>query len=133
MSAEPPAPGSLPPPLSSGGAAAASGARSPAQPQHGTALWWTGPRTPELRTESPRPPAADEVVVQAVASGISAGTEMLVYRGQVPPALLLDLPTLAGSFRYPVKYGYASVGRVTAVGTAVDDREIGRASCRERV
>ncbi len=63
--------------------------------------------------------------MQAVASGISAGTEMLVYRGQVPPALPLDLPTLAGSFRYPVKYGYASVGRVTAVGTAVDDRAPG--------
>jgi threonine dehydrogenase-like Zn-dependent dehydrogenase len=44
---------------------------------------------------------------------------MLVYRGEVPPDLPLDLPTLAGSFRYPIKYGYASVGRVAAVGKGV--------------
>jgi 2-desacetyl-2-hydroxyethyl bacteriochlorophyllide A dehydrogenase len=35
-----------------------------------------------------------------------------VYRGQVPPELELDLPTLRGSFSFPIKYGYASVGRV---------------------
>jgi len=44
---------------------------------------------------------------------------MLVYRGQVPPDLALDLPTLAGSFRFPIKYGYASVGDVRAVGPDV--------------
>lgn len=41
---------------------------------------------------------------------------MLVYRGQVPADLALDLPTLAGSFHFPIKYGYASVGRVVEVG-----------------
>jgi 2-desacetyl-2-hydroxyethyl bacteriochlorophyllide A dehydrogenase len=75
----------------------------------------------ELRTEPLPPLGADEVAVRAVASGISAGTELLVYRGQVPADLPLDLLTLAGSFRYPIKYGYASVGRVTAVGAAVRD------------
>jgi 2-desacetyl-2-hydroxyethyl bacteriochlorophyllide A dehydrogenase len=89
------------------------------------ALWWTAARTGELRAEPLPPPEPDEVVVQAVASGISAGTEMLVYRGQVPAALPLDLPTLAGSFRYPIKYGYASVGRVTAIGAAVRERAPG--------
>jgi 2-desacetyl-2-hydroxyethyl bacteriochlorophyllide A dehydrogenase len=44
---------------------------------------------------------------------------MLVYRGEVPPDLGLDLPTLQGSFRYPIKYGYASVGAVVAVGAGV--------------
>lgn len=45
---------------------------------------------------------------------------MLVYRGQVDPDTSLDLPTLAGSFAFPIKYGYASVGRVEQVGTEVD-------------
>src|SRR5688572_1856005 len=97
-----------------------SGESSPST-LHSTALWWTAPRVGELRTESLPPPGPDEVAVRAVASGISAGTELLVYRGQVPPDLPLDLPTLAGSFRYPIKYGYASVGRVTTVGAAVHD------------
>src|SRR5581483_11805988 len=90
-----------------------------------TALWWTAPRRGELRPEPLPPPGPGEVVVQAIASGISAGTELLVYRGEVPPDLPLDLPTLAGSFRYPIKYGYASVGRVAAVGVAVRDRAPG--------
>src|SRR5262249_27056408 len=44
---------------------------------------------------------------------------MLVYRGQVPDGLELDLPTLRGSFAFPIKYGYASVGRISAVGSEV--------------
>jgi 2-desacetyl-2-hydroxyethyl bacteriochlorophyllide A dehydrogenase len=59
------------------------------------------------------------VSVHAIASGISQGTELLVYRGQVPTDLPLDLPTLAGSFAYPIKYGYASVGRVADIGAGV--------------
>jgi len=50
---------------------------------------------------------------------------MLVYRGQVPEDLELDLPTLRGTFAFPIKYGYASVGRVVEVGTEVDDLEEG--------
>lgn len=75
------------------------------------AVWFTGPERVELRQEALPPIGKGEVRVQAVASGISAGTEMLVYRGQVPPDLPLDLPTLEGSFGFPIKYGYASVGR----------------------
>jgi 2-desacetyl-2-hydroxyethyl bacteriochlorophyllide A dehydrogenase len=67
------------------------------------------------------------VVVEALASAISHGTEMLVYRGQVPTDLALDLPTLRGGYSFPIKFGYASVGRVVEarpeagleVGTAV--------------
>ena len=55
-------------------------------------------------------------MVEAVASAVSHGTEMLVHRGEVPDDLELDLPTLRGSFRFPIKYGYASVGRVVAAG-----------------
>ena len=47
---------------------------------------------------------------------MSAGTEMLVYRGEVPHDLPLDLPTLAGSYAFPIKYGYAAAGRVLDTG-----------------
>ena len=83
------------------------------------ALWLTAPRRVEVRDEAVPSPAAGEVRIRALASGISQGTELLVYRGQVPAELPLDLPTLAGSFAFPIKYGYASVGRVLDVGPGV--------------
>jgi 2-desacetyl-2-hydroxyethyl bacteriochlorophyllide A dehydrogenase len=61
------------------------------------------------------------VRVRAIASAISHGTEMLVYRGQVPPDLELDLPTLQGSFAFPIKYGYACVGQIVEVGADVQN------------
>ena len=65
------------------------------------------------------------MTVKAVVSAVSHGTEMLVYRGEVPERLELDLPTLRGSFRFPIKYGYASVGRVVDVGEAVTQPVVG--------
>jgi 2-desacetyl-2-hydroxyethyl bacteriochlorophyllide A dehydrogenase len=60
------------------------------------------------------------VLVQTRLSAVSAGSELLVYKGQVPMGAPVDttLPSLAGSFNYPLKYGYSAVGRVTAVGSA---------------
>lgn len=84
------------------------------------ALWLTGPRAIEVRAETLPPCGRDHVLVRTRLSAISHGTEMLVYRGQVPPELPLDLPTLAGSFAFPIKYGYASVGVVEDVGPAVE-------------
>jgi 2-desacetyl-2-hydroxyethyl bacteriochlorophyllide A dehydrogenase len=86
------------------------------------ALWFTAPRTAEFRSEIVPPPhAGGEVRVRTVASALSQGTEMLVYRGEIPADLPLDLPTLAGSFGFPIKYGYATVGRVLDTGTSVED------------
>jgi len=48
------------------------------------------------------------------------GTEMLVYRGEVPEDLPLDLPTLRGGYGFPIKYGYAAVGRVLDAGPGVE-------------
>ena len=47
-------------------------------------------------------------------SGISGGTELLAYRGEIDPDTVLDdaLPTLTGTFRYPFSYGYSAVGTV---------------------
>ncbi|HEY6957797.1 MAG TPA: zinc-binding dehydrogenase [Candidatus Limnocylindria bacterium] len=84
-----------------------------------TGVWFPAARSVELRSERPVMPGPHDVRVHAIASGVSHGTEMLVYRGQVPEDLALDLPTLAGSYSFPIKFGYASVGRVVAVGDAV--------------
>lgn len=70
------------------------------------------------------PVGPDDVRVEALVSGISAGTEMLVYRGQVPADLELDLPTLRGSFSFPIKYGYASVGRIVELGSKASDLQL---------
>ena len=81
-------------------------------------VYFTNPGQVAVREERLPDPAADQVAVRASLSAISAGTEMLVYRGQFPEALPVDasIPALAGKFAYPLKYGYASVGRVVETG-----------------
>jgi 2-desacetyl-2-hydroxyethyl bacteriochlorophyllide A dehydrogenase len=61
---------------------------------------------------APRP-APGDVVVHTLCSGISGGTERLIFRGEVPEDVALDdtIKALAGTFRYPFPYGYACVGR----------------------
>src|SRR5215211_4109211 len=84
------------------------------------ALWFTAPRTAEFRRETVPPPGPGEVRVETIASAVSAGTEMLVYRGEVPQDLRLDLPTLVGNYAFPIKYGYAAAGHVLDTGSGVD-------------
>ena len=84
-------------------------------------VWFPRAREVEFRDETIGAPGTGEVRIRAVASGLSQGTEMLVFRGEVPADLALDLPTLAGSYGFPIKFGYASVGRVVAVGAGVAD------------
>jgi len=82
-------------------------------------VWFPRAREVEIRSETVGAPGVGEVRIRALASGLSHGTEMLVFRGQVPANLALDLPTLAGSYGFPIKFGYASVGQVIAVGAGV--------------
>jgi 2-desacetyl-2-hydroxyethyl bacteriochlorophyllide A dehydrogenase len=82
-------------------------------------VWFACPHQVELREEALPPVGPRDVRVEAIASAISHGTEMLVFRGQVPGGLELDLPTLDGSFAFPIKYGYASVGRIVETGAEV--------------
>ncbi|RPF27114.1 zinc-dependent alcohol dehydrogenase [Georgenia muralis] len=81
-----------------------------------TAYWTTGPGAGELRTEPAREPGPGEVLVRALRSGVSRGTELLVHRGDVPPAVagLMRSPFQVGDLPGPVKYGYLSVGVVEA-------------------
>jgi threonine dehydrogenase-like Zn-dependent dehydrogenase len=78
------------------------------------AFWVTAPGRGEIRAL--RLPAAGEgdAVVRALYSGISRGTESLVYAGRVPPSehARMRAPFQEGEFPAPVKYGYASVGVV---------------------
>ncbi|MBW4022235.1 MAG: zinc-binding alcohol dehydrogenase [Proteobacteria bacterium] len=68
----------------------------------------------EVRDETLPPRGAGEVVVRTLQSGISRGTEALVYAGRVPPGEWgrMRAPFQAGEFQFPVKYGYAAVGIV---------------------
>ena len=85
-------------------------------------VWFTSPRTVELRSATANTPADGQVRIQALFSGISHGTELLVYRGECPKSLSLDpaLTTLQGDFNFPINYGYASVGRIIDAGSDVD-------------
>src|SRR4051812_35306496 len=80
------------------------------------AFWVAEPGRGEIRTEAPLVAEADAVLVRARYSGISRGTEALVFEGRVPPSEYgrMRAPFQAGSFPAPVKYGYASVGIVEA-------------------
>jgi 2-desacetyl-2-hydroxyethyl bacteriochlorophyllide A dehydrogenase len=80
------------------------------------ALWFSAPHTAELRAEEVRSPGSDELVVRGVASLVSSGTEMRVYRGEVDPEMKLGLEVFAGSFRFPVKFAYQIVGEVEEAG-----------------
>jgi threonine dehydrogenase-like Zn-dependent dehydrogenase len=79
------------------------------------ALWTIGPGEVELRPVEPGPPGAGQAQAQALVSGISRGTENLVFHGQVPPSERerMRCPLQEGAFPYPVKYGYAMVAVVT--------------------
>jgi 2-desacetyl-2-hydroxyethyl bacteriochlorophyllide A dehydrogenase len=89
------------------------------------AIWFSAPRRVELRREDIPPVGAHDVRVRAIVSGVSAGSELLVYRGEAPPGLAADLPTVAGSFSLPMKFGYASVGWVVEAGSAVERPAVG--------
>jgi len=83
-------------------------------PDDARAFWVAAPGRGEIRTEPLAPAATGEVLVRALYSGISRGTESLVFRGRVPPSEFerMRAPFQDGRFPAPVKYGYASVGEV---------------------
>lgn len=90
------------------------------------AFWVTAAGRGEIRDESIPDPRGDEVVVRAVCSGISRGTETLVFQGRVPPSEheRMRAPYQSGAFPFPVKYGYASVGVVEAGPSALAGRHV---------
>jgi 2-desacetyl-2-hydroxyethyl bacteriochlorophyllide A dehydrogenase len=82
-------------------------------------IYFTAPRQVELREESLPVPSADDVLVETICSSISAGTEMLVYRGEFPH-LKDSHDNLSSDLNYPLAYGYACVGRIKETGKQVN-------------
>jgi hypothetical protein len=89
------------------------------------ALWYVGPNRVEIRDESAAFESGDgragavgpgDVHIHALYGGISRGTERLVFTGRVPESeyARMRAPFMAGNFPFPVKYGYATVGRIVA-------------------
>lgn len=78
------------------------------------AFWLAEPGRGELRRDELRPRGEHDVQIRALKSGISRGTESLVFAGRVPRSLYeaMRCPFQEGDFPAPVKYGYASVGIV---------------------
>jgi NADPH:quinone reductase-like Zn-dependent oxidoreductase len=78
------------------------------------AYWVVSPGRSELRDVSLPSLMEGDVEVRALRSGISRGTEGLVFRGEVPASQYhaMRCPFQEGDFPWPVKYGYASVGLV---------------------
>jgi 2-desacetyl-2-hydroxyethyl bacteriochlorophyllide A dehydrogenase len=91
-------------------------------------LYFTAPSQVTLRHEPLSPPAPGQVLVQTVVSAISPGTELLIFRGQAPADMPTDetIAALSGALTFPLKYGYAAVGRVIASGSSAEQAWQGR-------
>lgn len=78
------------------------------------ALWYVSPSHAEIRTDTLHAQPTDECLVRALHSGVSRGTESLVFHGQVPESEYTRMrsPAMGGQFPFPVKYGYCHVGVV---------------------
>jgi NADPH:quinone reductase-like Zn-dependent oxidoreductase len=78
------------------------------------AFWIEAPGRGELRRELLPAPQAREASVRTLYSGVSRGTESIVFGGCVPPGEYgrMRAPFQAGEFPAPVKYGYINVGQV---------------------
>ena len=82
-------------------------------------LYFTAPRQIEILIEPLPALHENEVLVETICSAISAGTEMLVYRGEFPH-LVDSHDSLSSDMNYPLAYGYACVGVIRETGKQVD-------------
>lgn len=78
------------------------------------AFWLRTPGEGEIRPVDVAAPGPGEVLVRTLFTGVSRGTETLVFRGEVPPNQYATMraPYQDGDFPAPVKYGYLNVGQV---------------------
>lgn len=90
------------------------------------AFWTTSPGVGEIREEHLPSTSVDTVHVETLWSGVSRGTETLVFRGGVPESewRRMRCPLQEGDFPFPVKYGYAAVGVVRAGSPALLNRHV---------
>lgn len=78
------------------------------------AIWYCGAGVIEIRDDVLKALHSDDVLVETHYSGVSRGTERLVFSGNVPESELdrMRAPFQEGTFPYPVKYGYCASGKV---------------------
>jgi 2-desacetyl-2-hydroxyethyl bacteriochlorophyllide A dehydrogenase len=90
------------------------------------AVRFVGPRQVSVDEVSLADGEPGQVLVRTSYSGISSGTEMLAYRGELDPSTDLDssLSSLSGNFGYPFAYGYSCVGVVERGTSAVPDGSV---------
>ncbi|NUR06115.1 MAG: zinc-binding alcohol dehydrogenase [Nocardioidaceae bacterium] len=90
------------------------------------AFWLKEPGVGEIRPAQVPEPGPGEVRVRTLCSGISRGTETLVYDGRVPPDqyAVMRAPFQEGDFPGPVKYGYLNVGVVDRGPAALTGRTV---------
>ncbi len=89
-------------------------------------FWIAAPGRGEIWRRPLAAPSGDELIVQALFSGVSRGTEALVFKGGVPPSeyARMRAPFQEGDFPTPVKYGYCMVGRVLQGPPDLHGREV---------
>ena len=89
-------------------------------------FWVTAPGRGEIRRHPFAAPGKDELIVQARFSGVSRGTELLVFKGNVPASEYgrMRAPFQEGDFPAPVKYGYCMVGRVIQGSVEHEGRDV---------
>ena len=92
------------------------------------ALYFDAPYHVSVRDEEISAPAAGQALVRMTLSAISAGTEMLFYRGQFPQEMDVDasITSLEEESGYPLKYGYCAVGIIEELGAGVDANWLGK-------
>jgi 2-desacetyl-2-hydroxyethyl bacteriochlorophyllide A dehydrogenase len=92
------------------------------------ALFFTGPYSVAIQSEDTPTPSQGEVLIRTRLSAISPGTEMLIYRDQMPKGMASDttIAALEGQLVYPFKYGYAAVGEIVQCGPGVAEEWLGK-------
>jgi threonine dehydrogenase-like Zn-dependent dehydrogenase len=95
-------------------------------PQRARAFWLRAPGQGEIRSVTLPPRDAGDVLVRTLYTGVSRGTETLVFDGRVPPSqhAAMRAPFQEGDFPGPVKYGYLNVGVVEAGPAALTGRTV---------
>jgi 2-desacetyl-2-hydroxyethyl bacteriochlorophyllide A dehydrogenase len=94
------------------------------------AVTFIAPHAVEVREREMPELGKGQLLVRTLYSGISAGTELLAYRGEIDPQLPLDslISALADRFSYPFHYGYSCVGRVeqsrASAGEGVEEGDV---------
>lgn len=89
---------------------------------------FAAPRRIEIEVGVPLRPRAEELLVRSECSAISAGSELLAFRGELAPETPRDpvLPSLGGTFRFPFTFGYATTGEVVEQGSSVPGEWCGK-------